>query len=220
MQPVCDKVAELSVFFFFLLLFNRNWWISIGSFRSRELIKSAILDNDFMKNLELGQIREIVDCMYPVEVPCGQVICQEGDVGSIVYVTSGQFFLNRTTAPQLQILILSYKRTETALHLRYVSNSSLNCTATALSLDFIFQAHLNCSETALDQRNVSNSSLSCTGTALQLLWVLIPSFKRTEIALNLRYVSNSSLNCTGTAPKLHWVLIPSFKRTKTALKLL
>jgi len=56
--------------------------------RSRELIKSAILDNDFMKNLELGQIREIVDCMYPVDVPRGHVVCQEGDVGSIVYVTS------------------------------------------------------------------------------------------------------------------------------------
>ncbi|KAJ6646394.1 cGMP-dependent protein kinase, isozyme 2 forms cD4/T1/T3A/T3B, partial [Pseudolycoriella hygida] len=32
---------------------------------SRELIKSAILDNDFMKNLDMTQIREIVDCMYP-----------------------------------------------------------------------------------------------------------------------------------------------------------
>uniref|UniRef100_A0A3B1IEQ1 Protein kinase cGMP-dependent 1 n=1 Tax=Astyanax mexicanus TaxID=7994 RepID=A0A3B1IEQ1_ASTMX len=32
---------------------------------SKELIKEAILDNDFMKNLELSQIQEIVDCMYP-----------------------------------------------------------------------------------------------------------------------------------------------------------
>ncbi|XP_056634127.1 cGMP-dependent protein kinase, isozyme 2 forms cD4/T1/T3A/T3B isoform X2 [Diorhabda sublineata] len=53
---------------------------------SRELIKSAILDNDFMKNLELTQIREIVDCMYPEEYPAGSIIIQEGDVGSIVYV--------------------------------------------------------------------------------------------------------------------------------------
>ncbi|XP_057665842.1 cGMP-dependent protein kinase, isozyme 2 forms cD4/T1/T3A/T3B isoform X3 [Diorhabda carinulata] len=56
------------------------------SHRSRELIKSAILDNDFMKNLELTQIREIVDCMYPEEYPAGSIIIQEGDVGSIVYV--------------------------------------------------------------------------------------------------------------------------------------
>ncbi|KAH8233869.1 hypothetical protein KR032_000816 [Drosophila birchii] len=54
--------------------------------RSRELIKSAILDNDFMKNLDLMQIREIVDCMYPVKYPAKNLIIKEGDVGSIVYV--------------------------------------------------------------------------------------------------------------------------------------
>lgn len=54
--------------------------------RSRELIKSAILDNDFMKNLDLTQIREIVDCMYPVKYAAKSLIIKEGDVGSIVYV--------------------------------------------------------------------------------------------------------------------------------------
>ncbi|KAG7312324.1 hypothetical protein JYU34_001805 [Plutella xylostella] len=54
--------------------------------KSRELIKTAILDNDFMKNLEMTQIREIVDCMYPVEYAAGSLIIKEGDVGSIVYV--------------------------------------------------------------------------------------------------------------------------------------
>ncbi|XP_050076809.1 cGMP-dependent protein kinase, isozyme 2 forms cD4/T1/T3A/T3B isoform X5 [Anopheles maculipalpis] len=53
---------------------------------SREIIKSAILDNDFMKNLEITQIREIVDCMYPVQYAAGSLIIKEGDVGSIVYV--------------------------------------------------------------------------------------------------------------------------------------
>ncbi|XP_066137906.1 cGMP-dependent protein kinase, isozyme 2 forms cD4/T1/T3A/T3B isoform X2 [Euwallacea fornicatus] len=53
---------------------------------SRELIKAAILDNDFMKNLELTQIKEIVDCMYPEEYPAGSLIIREGDVGSTVYV--------------------------------------------------------------------------------------------------------------------------------------
>lgn len=57
--------------------------------RSRELIKTAILDNDFMKNLEMTQIREIVDCMYPVEYAAGSLIIKEGDVGSIVYVMEG-----------------------------------------------------------------------------------------------------------------------------------
>uniref|UniRef100_A0A8D8Y431 cGMP-dependent protein kinase n=1 Tax=Cacopsylla melanoneura TaxID=428564 RepID=A0A8D8Y431_9HEMI len=54
--------------------------------KSRELIRMAILDNDFMKNLDMTQIREIVDCMYPVEYIAGSIIIKEGDVGSIVYV--------------------------------------------------------------------------------------------------------------------------------------
>ncbi|EFX84317.1 hypothetical protein DAPPUDRAFT_194528 [Daphnia pulex] len=54
--------------------------------RSRELIKTAIMKNDFMKNLELAQIREIVDCMYPVNYQRGSLIIKEGDVGSIMYV--------------------------------------------------------------------------------------------------------------------------------------
>uniref|UniRef100_A0A0A9W8T8 cGMP-dependent protein kinase n=1 Tax=Lygus hesperus TaxID=30085 RepID=A0A0A9W8T8_LYGHE len=56
------------------------------SIKSRELIKAAILDNDFMKNLEIAQIHEIVDCMYPVEYQASALIIKEGDVGSIVYV--------------------------------------------------------------------------------------------------------------------------------------
>ena len=48
------------------------------------------MDNDFMKNLEPGQIKEIVDCMYPVEYVRGSLIIKEGDVGSIVYVMEGE----------------------------------------------------------------------------------------------------------------------------------
>lgn len=43
-----------------------------------------------MKNLEMTQIREIVDCMYPVEYAAGSLIIKEGDVGSIVYVMEGK----------------------------------------------------------------------------------------------------------------------------------
>ncbi|KAK3580700.1 hypothetical protein CHS0354_005703 [Potamilus streckersoni] len=39
-----------------------------------------------MKNLEMGQIREIVDCMYPVDYTKDSLIIKEGDVGSLVYV--------------------------------------------------------------------------------------------------------------------------------------
>lgn len=59
-------------------------------YRSKELIKSAILDNDFMKNLEMSQIQEIVDCMYPVDYDKNSCIIKEGDVGSLVYVMEGE----------------------------------------------------------------------------------------------------------------------------------
>lgn len=71
-------------------------WISTGLIlfdlfsRSKDLIKEAILDNDFMKNLELSQIQEIVDCMYPVEFGKDSCIIKEGDVGSLVYVMEGK----------------------------------------------------------------------------------------------------------------------------------
>lgn len=43
-----------------------------------------------MKNLDVGQIKEIVDCMYPEHYKEGSIIIQEGDVGSIVYVLEGE----------------------------------------------------------------------------------------------------------------------------------
>lgn len=43
-----------------------------------------------MKNLDMTQIREIVDCMYPVQYAAKSLIIKEGDVGSIVYVMEGK----------------------------------------------------------------------------------------------------------------------------------
>lgn len=43
-----------------------------------------------MKNLDMGQIREIVDCMYPVDYTKDSLIIKEGDVGSLVYVMEGK----------------------------------------------------------------------------------------------------------------------------------
>lgn len=44
-----------------------------------------------MKNLDIAQIQEIVDCMYPVKYAAKSLIIKEGDVGSIVYVMEGKF---------------------------------------------------------------------------------------------------------------------------------
>ncbi|XP_023657303.1 cGMP-dependent protein kinase 1 isoform X2 [Paramormyrops kingsleyae] len=53
---------------------------------SQELIQAALLENDFMKHLEVGQILAIVDCMHPTTVTQGCCVIKEGDDGSLVYV--------------------------------------------------------------------------------------------------------------------------------------
>lgn len=42
-----------------------------------------------MKHFSAEQLRQIVECMYPVEFKKEAVIIREGDVGSRVYVLEG-----------------------------------------------------------------------------------------------------------------------------------
>ncbi|UYV77787.1 PRKG1 [Cordylochernes scorpioides] len=53
---------------------------------SRELIRRAILENDFLQHLDPAQLREITDRMYPVEFGRDCFVITEGEVGSIVFV--------------------------------------------------------------------------------------------------------------------------------------
>ncbi|KAJ8400934.1 hypothetical protein AAFF_G00388910 [Aldrovandia affinis] len=53
---------------------------------SQQLIQTALLENDFMKHLEPGQVLALVDCMHPATVAQGCRVIQEGDDGSLVYV--------------------------------------------------------------------------------------------------------------------------------------
>lgn len=57
--------------------------------RTREAILKAIQENDFMKNHEPIQMKEIVDAMYPVEYTKDSWIIKEGEVGSMVYMLEG-----------------------------------------------------------------------------------------------------------------------------------
>ena len=54
--------------------------------QTKQLIKQAIHDNDFLKNLTESQIEEITLCMFPVSHARDSIIIKEGDVGSVVYV--------------------------------------------------------------------------------------------------------------------------------------
>ena len=59
-------------------------------FRSKQLIKDAISNNDFMKTLVTTQVREVIASMYEKEIARGQYIIKEGEAGQHLYVSSGE----------------------------------------------------------------------------------------------------------------------------------
>lgn len=62
------------------------------NFRSRQLIKDAIMENDFLKNLDISQVREIVECMYSQDFVEGSLVIKENDAGSHLYVSAEGHF--------------------------------------------------------------------------------------------------------------------------------
>jgi len=57
-------------------------------FRTKQLIRDALMDNDFLKNLSSGQIREVIDFMQLKKIAAGTYVIREGDSGSHLYVSS------------------------------------------------------------------------------------------------------------------------------------
>ncbi|KAF5297410.1 hypothetical protein FQR65_LT01341 [Abscondita terminalis] len=57
-------------------------------FRSKQLIKDAIMDNNFLKHLDSLQVREIVDSMYVREYEAGSYVIREGEAGAHLYVSA------------------------------------------------------------------------------------------------------------------------------------
>jgi len=65
----------------------------MGNNRSKQVIRDAIMDNNFLKNLDTTQVREIVDCVYERRVKTGQFVIKEGDPGQHFYVAAGQLLV-------------------------------------------------------------------------------------------------------------------------------
>ncbi|CAL8106642.1 unnamed protein product [Orchesella dallaii] len=57
-------------------------------FRTRQLIRAALGDNDFLQNLDTDQVRDIADFMYPQKFNPGEYVIREGDQGCHLYVTA------------------------------------------------------------------------------------------------------------------------------------
>lgn len=61
-------------------------------FKSKQIIKDAILDNDFLKHLASSQIKELVESMYRKELYKGDYVIREGESGAHLYVSDeGEF---------------------------------------------------------------------------------------------------------------------------------
>lgn len=61
-------------------------------FTSKQLIKDAIMDNDFLKNIDSTQVRELVDSMYSKVIAEGEYVIREGEAGAHLYVSvEGEF---------------------------------------------------------------------------------------------------------------------------------
>lgn len=64
----------------------------IDSFRSKQQIKDAVLDNDFLKHLDSVQIRELVESMYSRDVGLNEFIVKENEPGNHLFVSAeGEF---------------------------------------------------------------------------------------------------------------------------------
>lgn len=46
------------------------------------------MDNDFLKNLDSSQVREIVDSMYAKEFKAGSFVIREGEAGAHLFVSA------------------------------------------------------------------------------------------------------------------------------------
>lgn len=50
------------------------------------------MDNDFLKNIDSSQVRELVESMYSLDVAKGEYVIREGEVGAHLYVSAeGEF---------------------------------------------------------------------------------------------------------------------------------
>lgn len=57
---------------------------------SKHLIKAALKNNDFLKNLHKDQIHEVVNCMYEETLHQGDYVIRENDAGNHLYVSAGK----------------------------------------------------------------------------------------------------------------------------------
>lgn len=74
------------------LPFNIASLPDLGAHRSQRLIQAAFSKNDLLKNLDDGETRGVIACMYPTTIHQGCSVVQEGTSGAQAYVLEGIIF--------------------------------------------------------------------------------------------------------------------------------
>jgi hypothetical protein len=88
------------------------FYTDIVFFRSKQLIKDAIMDNDFLKNLDSSQVRELVDSMYPLEYAKGSYVIREGEAGMMLDISRDFLFFSlplSSPEPSSEFISLNYQ---------------------------------------------------------------------------------------------------------------
>jgi len=62
-------------------------------YRSARQIKRAILENEFLGNLEENQVEALVSAMYPKQIPANTLVIREGDIGTSTHKLS-YYYIN------------------------------------------------------------------------------------------------------------------------------
>ena len=55
-------------------------------FRTKHLIKEALMENDFLKNLSSSQVRDIIDHMTSKKIAAGAYVIREGEELKLMFI--------------------------------------------------------------------------------------------------------------------------------------
>ena len=83
--------------------------------RSRRQITRAILENEFLGNLEENQVEALVSAMYSKQIPPNTLVIREGDIGKVVMVFVS-FYINNSVK---SFRLFCLNKTEHLISIKY-----------------------------------------------------------------------------------------------------
>lgn len=69
----------------------------------KKLLTDALNKNQYLKRLELQQIKDMVECMYEHTYQQGEYVIKQGEPGNHLFVLAGTFASCRLLSPELSL---------------------------------------------------------------------------------------------------------------------